>query len=76
VTTELKKLIHRAAPAHELQAVLRKSGVLTLREEGVLLALDGKTCLEEILAATHSEDTSVETAPPAVAVAAAPAGGA
>jgi len=73
VTTELKKLIHRAAPTHELHAVLRKSGVLTLREEGVLLALDGKTCLEEVLAATHSEDTSAETAKPAEAVAAAPA---
>ena len=73
VTTELKKLIHRAAPTHELHAVLRKSGVLTLREEGVLLALDGKTCLEEVLAATHSEDAGVETAKPAEAVAAAPA---
>ena len=74
VTTELKKLIHRAAPTHELHEVLRRSGVLTLRGEGVLLALDGKTCLEEVLAATHSEDISVETAPAAEAVAAAPAG--
>jgi len=72
VTTELRKLIHRAAPTHELHEVLRKSGVLTLREEGVLLALDGKTCLEEILAATHSEDVSFETSP--AAVAAVPAG--
>jgi type IV pilus assembly protein PilB len=72
VTTELKKLIHRAAPTHELQAVLHKSGVLTLRQEGVLLALDGKTCLEEVLAATHSEDTGVEPAKPAAAVAATP----
>jgi len=67
VTTELKKLIHRAAPTHELHEVLRKSGVLTLREEGVLLALDGKTCLEEILAATHSEDMSTGIAAPASA---------
>jgi type IV pilus assembly protein PilB len=73
VTTELKKLIHRAAPTHELHAVLRKSGVLTLREEGVLLALEGKTCLEEVLAATHSEDTGVDAAEPARAVAAVPA---
>jgi predicted NUDIX family phosphoesterase len=36
--------------------VLRKQGVLSLREEGVLLALDGKTSLEEVLAVTHSED--------------------
>ncbi len=68
VTTELRKLIHRAAPTHELRDVLRKSGVLTLREEGVLLALDGKTCLEEVLATTHSEDTNVDEPKPAAAV--------
>jgi len=68
VTHELRKLIHRAAPTHELRDVLRKSGVLSLREEGVLLALDGKTCLEEVLAATHSEDTNVDEPKPEAAV--------
>jgi type IV pilus assembly protein PilB len=58
VTSDLRRMIHRAAPTHELRDVLRRQGVLTLREEGVLLALDGKTCLEEVLAVTHSEDTS------------------
>jgi len=65
VTPELRKLIHRAAATHELRDVLRKSGVLTLREEGVLMALDGKTCLEEVLATTHSEDTNVGEPKPA-----------
>ena len=37
---------------------LRKEGVLTLREEGVRLALDGRSSLEEILTVTHSQDTS------------------
>jgi type IV pilus assembly protein PilB len=60
VTTDLRRLIHRAAPTHELHDALRLKGVLTLREEGVLLALDGKTSLEEVLAVTHSEDTAVE----------------
>jgi type IV pilus assembly protein PilB len=68
VTAELRKLIHRAAPTHELHGVLRKGGVLTLREEGILLALDGKTCLEEVLSVTHSEDTGAETPKPAPAV--------
>jgi type IV pilus assembly protein PilB len=58
VTSALQRLIHRAAPTHELQEELRKNGLLTLREEGVLLALDGKTSLEEALAVTHSQDTS------------------
>lgn len=60
VTGELRRLIHRAAPGHELCDVLRKQGILGLREEGVLLALDGKTSLEEVLAVTHSEDSGAE----------------
>jgi len=63
VTPELRRMIHHAAPTHEIRAVLHQQGVLTLREEGVLLALDGKTCLEEVLAVTHSEDTSAAPAP-------------
>lgn len=62
VTPVLRQLIHKAAPSHELHKELRKHGVLTLREEGVLLALDGKTSLEEALAVTHSQDTSEDLA--------------
>ncbi|MBN1513787.1 MAG: Flp pilus assembly complex ATPase component TadA [Phycisphaerae bacterium] len=60
VTPDIRRLIHRAAPTHELREALAQDGVLTLREEGVLLALDGQTCLEEVLAVTHSEDTGAE----------------
>jgi len=58
VTPALRRLIHKAAPTHELHEELQKQGVLTLREEGVLLAVDHKTSLEEVLAVTHSQDTS------------------
>lgn len=58
VTPIIRRLIHRAAPMHELREELRKNGILTLREEGVLLALEGKSSLEEILTVTHSQDTS------------------
>ena len=61
VTPDLRRLVHHAAPTHELRGVLQRKGVLTLREEGVLLAMDGKTCLEEVLAVTHSEDTSADS---------------
>ncbi len=64
VTPDLRRMIHHAAPTHELREVLHKLGVLTLREEGVRLALGGKTCLEEVLAVTHSEDTSEVPRPP------------
>jgi len=62
VTPELRRLIHVAAPSHELRDTLRRRDVLTLREEGVRLALNGVTSLEEVLAVTHSEDTSGQPA--------------
>ena len=42
-------------------AVLRT--LRTLREEGVMCALDGRSSLDEVLRVTHSEDESM-TAPP------------
>ncbi|MCB9844939.1 MAG: Flp pilus assembly complex ATPase component TadA [Phycisphaeraceae bacterium] len=56
VTSPVRRMIHRAAPTHELREQLRREGGLSLREEGVLLAVDGKTSLEEILRVTHSDE--------------------
>ena len=42
VTPELRRMIHHAAPTHELREQCRKQGQLTLREEGVLLALEAR----------------------------------
>ncbi len=56
VTDDVRRLIHRAAPTHEVRAALRKQGVLTLREEGVNLAVRGRSSLEEVLRATHVDD--------------------
>jgi type IV pilus assembly protein PilB len=61
VNGDLRRLIHKAAPTHELRGYLRKQGVLTLREEGVILALEGKSSLEEVLAVTHSEDIAADS---------------
>jgi type IV pilus assembly protein PilB len=55
VTPAIRRLIHQGAPVHEIRDQLRRAGCLTLREEGVTLALTGKTSLEEILRVTHSE---------------------
>jgi len=55
VTPALRRMIHAGAPSHELRQRVRESGGLTLREEGVLLAMAGKTSLEEALRITHSE---------------------
>ncbi|MFW6061429.1 MAG: GspE/PulE family protein [Planctomycetota bacterium] len=55
VGPQVRRMIHRAAPAHEIREQLKKQGLLSLREEGVQLALEGWTTLEEVLAVTHGE---------------------
>jgi len=64
MTPELRRMVHRAAPTHEMRDFIRAKGALSLREEGVLLALDGKTSLEEVLRVTRMDDES-EAAQPA-----------
>ncbi len=60
VTGEIQRLVYRAAPAHELRGEARRQGMLTLREEGVRLALDGRTSLEEVLRVTRDENEALE----------------
>jgi type IV pilus assembly protein PilB len=71
VTPEVRRMIHHGRPTHELRARMREQGGLTLREEGVRLALDGKTSLEEVLRVTQNDDGA--EAPAAAAGAASPA---
>jgi hypothetical protein len=40
--------------------------MLTLRQEGVLLALDGKTSLEEVLRVTHNDEDPAAGSPAGV----------
>jgi type IV pilus assembly protein PilB len=56
VVPELRRMVHRAAPSHELREELRRRGILSLREEGVLVAMAGKTSLEEVLGVTHMDE--------------------
>jgi type IV pilus assembly protein PilB len=55
ITPGTRRMIHRAAPTHELRDGLREGGFLTLREEGVRMATQGRTTLEEALSVTHGE---------------------
>ncbi|XVJ59562.1 MAG: Flp pilus assembly complex ATPase component TadA [Tepidisphaera sp.] len=64
VTPQLRRMIHRARPVHELREVIAKSGGLTLRQEGVLLALAGKTSLEEVIRVTQDDGAEPEALPP------------
>ncbi len=60
VTPDLRRMIHAAAPTHELREMFVTGDGMSLRDEGVLLAHDGKSSLEEVLRATHSEDDQGE----------------
>ncbi len=72
VTPELRRMIHVQKATHELREQMRKHGGLTLREEGVLLALEGKTSLEEILRVTQNDDVEESMARQAANTDAAP----
>ncbi|MGE5610530.1 MAG: GspE/PulE family protein [Bacillota bacterium] len=69
-TPDIRRLVHAGAPTHELREKLREKGVMNLRDEGVLLALEGKTSLDEILRVTHNDD-EMEPAPSTASLAAA-----
>jgi type IV pilus assembly protein PilB len=56
VTPELRRMIHKGCPTHELRAKFREQGGRTLREEGVLAALEGQSSLDEVLRVTHNDD--------------------
>ncbi len=56
VTPEIQRLVYRGAPAHEIRIEARRLGMLTLRDEGVRLALEGRTSLEEVLRVTRDEN--------------------
>lgn len=63
VTPELRRMVHHGKPTHELRAKMKELGGLSLREEGVLLALDGKTSLEEVLRVTQNDDEATREEP-------------
>jgi type IV pilus assembly protein PilB len=55
-TNSIKRLVHKGVSPHEIRDRWTEDGGLTLRGEGLLMAGDGKTTLEEILNVTHSND--------------------
>jgi type IV pilus assembly protein PilB len=64
VTPDVRRLIHRGAATHELRDQLKTLGFSTLRDEGVLLTLDGKTSPDEVLRVTHNEDENLHQPKP------------
>jgi len=67
VTPALRRLVHHGAAGHELRERIAQGGGLTLRQEGVILALEGRTNLEEVLRATQQEGAGLDAPAPAKA---------
>jgi type II secretory ATPase GspE/PulE/Tfp pilus assembly ATPase PilB-like protein len=59
VTPAVRRMVHAGAPTHELRETLKQHGHLSLRDEGVVLALEGKTTLEEVLRVTQNDDETL-----------------
>ena len=55
---ELRRMMRHGISTQELGETWLKLGGTTLRQEGVLVAVEGRTSLEEALSVTHSEDES------------------
>jgi len=72
VTPVIRRMIYRGAPSHELRETLRENNQLSLREEGVRLAIEHQTSLEEIIRVTQNDDELADT-PESPAVADKPA---
>ena len=58
VGPELRRMMRRDVSTQELREAWLQLGGTTLRDEGVLTAIEGRTSLEEALSVTHCEDDS------------------
>ncbi len=59
ITADLRRAVRSGISTQELRQVWMKAGGLTLRQEGLLTALEGRTSLEEVVSATHGEGESL-----------------
>ncbi len=63
ITSEMRRSVHRGSSTQELRDRMAKLGMKSLREEGVALALDGRTTLDEVLLATQRDEEGDALAP-------------
>lgn len=74
ITGAIRRLVHRGAPTHEFRAHMEKLGLSSLREEGVALAVEGRTTLDEVLMITQQDEEEAQV--PGVVPESVPAAGA
>ena len=56
VNSAIRRLIYAGAPSHDIRDRSRQHGGMSLRDEGVRVAIEGQTSLEEVLRVTHSDE--------------------
>jgi len=74
VTDEVRDLIARRAPDHEIRAEARSTGMRTLMEDGIDKAARGVTTLEEVARVVPPDEVHEGSHPPAAQTAAPPGG--
>ncbi len=61
---DLRRMVHRGVSSYELRDKWVEMGGLPLRQEGLLMAQEGRTSLEEVLVATHNEGEALPSLAP------------
>jgi len=59
---DLRRMIPKGVSSQEIRDTWQETGGVTLQDEGLMVALDGRTSLEEALSVTHSEGESLPEA--------------
>jgi type II secretory ATPase GspE/PulE/Tfp pilus assembly ATPase PilB-like protein len=58
VTDDVRALILRRAPSHEIRNVAVKQGLKSLRDDGWRIVADGRTTIEEVIRNTKDEEAA------------------
>ena len=59
VTDEIRSLILKRAPSHELRKVAMEQGMRSLREDGWRIVREGRTTVDEVIRNTKDEEAGV-----------------
>jgi hypothetical protein len=62
VTDEVRALILRRAPSHDIRAAAVKQGMRSLREDGWRIVREGRTTVDEVIWNTKDEESAAFTA--------------
>ena len=58
MTDDIRSLIMRHAPSHEIRAVATRQGMKSLREDGWRIVAEGRTTIEEVMRNTKDEEAA------------------